>query len=309
MSSGAATSRRGYVAGVGALSAITAIWGSTFAVTKDMLTRLPIADLYAVRFAIAAAVLIAIRPRALRRLPARVWRSGITLGLIYGTALVLQTAGLRELPSSVSGFVTASCVIITPLIALVWIRLAPGRRTWLAVGLAAAGMSVFTLVSGSEGGVVSAVAIVATLVSAVLYALHVVATGRWTSPSHAYPLAVIQILTLLTLMWAWALPGGVQIPATAGDWAGVAYLATLAGALAFLTQAWAQAHVPPTPAAVVYSAEPLWATACAVIVYGEPLAWPVYLGGGCILAAMLLVSRPEPVKEETWAVAPEPLAG
>jgi drug/metabolite transporter (DMT)-like permease len=105
----------------------------------------------------------------------------------------------------------------------------------------------------------------------------------------------------------------VALPANAGDWTGVLYLATLAGALTFITQAWAQAHVPPTPAAVVYSAEPLWATAFAVVLYGEPLTWPVFVGGGCILAAMLLVSRPEPApdqaKEESWAAAPEPLAG
>ncbi|GIH26800.1 permease [Acrocarpospora phusangensis] len=284
---------RTYLAGIACLVSVTAIWGSTFPLTKDLLLRLPVADLYAVRFAIAVAVLVAIRPKALAGLSRRTWLTGVALGLVYGAALVVQTFALIELPSSVSGFVTGSYLVLTPLLAWLWTRHAPERSTWLAVALATAGMAAFTLLSGGDaGGVIEAGPVALTLLSAVLYAVHIVALGRWSSPAEAYPLAIIQILTLTVIMWVAAAPGGVALPASAGDWAGVLYLATIAGAFTFLAQTWAQAHVPPTAAAVVISAEPLWATGFAFALYGEALTWPVLVGGTCVVAAMILVAWP-----------------
>ncbi|WP_214108460.1 DMT family transporter [Acrocarpospora catenulata] len=284
---------RSYLAGIAALVGVTAIWGSTFPLTKDLLLRLPVADLFAVRFALAAATLLALRPRALRGLPRRTWLTGVALGLVYGAALLVQTFALIELPSSVSGFVTGSYLVMTPLLALLWTRVAPSRRTWSAVALATAGMAAFTLLSGPGGaGAIAAGPVLLTLFSALLYALHIVALGRWSIPAEAYPLSVIQILTLTAITGLSATPGGIALPTSPGDWAGVLYLATIAGALTFLAQTWAQAHVPPTAAAVLISAEPLWATAFAATLYAEPVTWPVLIGGACVITAMILVAWP-----------------
>nr|WP_083976290.1 DMT family transporter [Herbidospora sakaeratensis] len=284
--------RRHYHLGVLALVSVTAIWGSTFPLTKDLVARLPIADLYAARFGIAVVVLVAIRPKALRHLPARLWAVGALLGLVYGVALTLQTIGLAELPSSVSGFVTGSYLVMTPLIALVWLKTRVGRSTWAAVGLATVGTASFSLLSGPAGAPAGAVAL--TAVSAALYAVHLVALGKWSRPQDAYALSVVQILTLAVVMTVAAAPGGITLPQNAVDWTGVVYLATIAGAGTFLAQTWAQAHVPPTAAAVVIAVEPVWATAFAAVLYGEPLTWTVLVGGGCMLAAMGIVARPVP---------------
>ncbi|GLX94439.1 DMT family transporter [Herbidospora sp. NBRC 101105] len=284
--------RRHYHLGVLALVSVTAIWGSTFPLTKDLVARLPIADLYAARFGIAVVVLIAVRPRVLGNLSPRLWGTGALLGLLYGLALTLQTIGLAELPSSVSGFVTGSYLVMTPLIALVWLKTRVSRPTWAAVGLATVGTASFSLLSGSGGAPAGAVAL--TAVSALLYAVHLVALGKWSRPEEAYALSVVQILTLAVVMTVAAAPGGITLPEGAGDWIGVLYLATVAGAGTFLAQTWAQAHVPPTAAAVVIAVEPVWATAFAAVLYGEPLTWTVLVGGGCMLAAMGIVARPVP---------------
>ena len=71
-----------------ALVVVTAIWGSTFFLIKDVLRRIPVADLLAVRFAVATvalAVLIGTRLQLSRR----VLRQGAGLGLLYGTAQIL----------------------------------------------------------------------------------------------------------------------------------------------------------------------------------------------------------------------------
>ena len=76
-----------------ALLAMAAAWGSTFFLIKDLLVRLPVADMLALRFGIGSLALLVLAGRRLR-MSRRTLRSGLLLGLLYGVAQILQTAGL-----------------------------------------------------------------------------------------------------------------------------------------------------------------------------------------------------------------------
>src|ERR671919_448489 len=52
-----------------ALLTMTAVWGSTFFLIKDIVTRIPVPDLLAVRFAIVTLALVLITNRRLRMSP------------------------------------------------------------------------------------------------------------------------------------------------------------------------------------------------------------------------------------------------
>ena len=128
-----------------ALLAMTACWGSTFFLIKDLLDRVPVLDFLAVRFAIATVGLFLLAPRALGRLSAASRRHAVVLGLLYGVAQILQTAGLAHTPASVSGFITGMYVVCTPLLAALILRTRITAMTWGAVLLATAGLGVLTL--------------------------------------------------------------------------------------------------------------------------------------------------------------------
>ena len=85
-----------------ALLAVTAMWGSTFFLIKDLLERVPTLDFLAVRFAIASVLTIIVAPRALQRLSRESRRHAVVLGGLYGGAQILQTAGLAHTAASVS---------------------------------------------------------------------------------------------------------------------------------------------------------------------------------------------------------------
>src|SRR6476660_9808888 len=118
-----------------ALLVMTAAWGSTFFLIKDVVTRIPVADLLAIRFAIASVALGLIAAPRLH-LSRRVLSCGVLLGLLYGAAQILQTAGLAHTTASVSGFVTGLYVVATPLISAVVLRTRIPVTTWIAVVLA-----------------------------------------------------------------------------------------------------------------------------------------------------------------------------
>ena len=68
----------------------------------------------------------------------------------------------------------------------------------------------------------------------------------------------------------------------------VVYMAVFAGAGAMIGQTWAQAHLPPTRAAIIMSMEPVFAALFAVLFGGESATVRMILGGLLVLAAMLL---------------------
>ncbi|MGN6129501.1 MAG: DMT family transporter [Nocardioidaceae bacterium] len=267
-----------------ALVGLTASWGSTFFLIKDLLDRVPVLDFLALRFAMASAVLFLLAPRAVFRLSASARRSAVVLGLLYGVAQILQTAGLAHTPASVSGFITGMYVICTPLLAALLLHQRITAMTWAAVLLAMAGLGVLTL-SGLSLGFGEAI----TLVSAVLYALHIVGLGAWSTPGEAWGMTVVQLVVITVVCFVTTVPNGVVLPSSAGDWASVVYMAVVPGALALAGQTWAQAHLAPTRSASIMTMEPVFAAFFAILVGGEAMTVRVGVGGAMVLAAMLLV--------------------
>jgi drug/metabolite transporter (DMT)-like permease len=81
----------------------------------------------------------------------------------------------------------------------------------------------------------------------------------------------------------------VALPATAGDWGALLYMAVVAGAMALVVQTWAQAHLTATRAAIIMTMEPVFAGLFAVLLGGERLGPRVVVGGAMVLTAMYLV--------------------
>jgi drug/metabolite transporter (DMT)-like permease len=263
---------------------VTATWGSTFFLIKDLLAHVPVLDFLAIRFAIATVALFAVAPRTIFALGARDrWRAA-ALGLVYGIAQILQTTGLDHTSASVSGFVTGMYVVCTPILAGLLLRQRVSAIAWVAVGLATAGLGVLSL-RGLSVGYGEAL----TFAAAVLYAGHIVGLGAWSTPERAYGLAVLQMAVIALVCGAVTLPDGVVMPGTTMDWLSIVYMALVAGALALLLQTWAQAHLAPTRAAIVMTMEPVFAALFAVLLGGEEMTIRTVIGGALVVAAMLLV--------------------
>lgn len=280
----APTNARTSVLAALALLAVTAMWGSTFFLIKDLLERVPTLDFLAVRFLVAGAAMLLVAPGAVRRLPTAARRQSVVLGGLYGVAQILQTAGLAHTPASVSGFITGMYVVLTPVLAAVLLRSRIGPTTWGAVLLATGGLAVLTL-DGFSVGYGEAI----TLVSAVLYALHIVGLGAWSTARDALGMTIVQLCVIALICLAATAPDGLVLPPTSADWLSLVYMALGAGALALVAQTWAQAHLPPTRSALIMSMEPVFAALFAVLLGGESATARMVLGGLMVLTAMLVV--------------------
>lgn len=275
--------RRSSVLATVVLLAVTACWGSTFFLIKDVLERIPVLDFLAVRFALASVTLCLLFPRALGRLTRSSVQQALALGAIYGLAQILQTAGLADTPASVSGFITGLYVVATPVLAALLLRSRVTRMTWAAVVLAVAGLAVLTL-----GGVSVGYGEAITFVSALLYALHIVGLGAWSDARQAMGMSILQLVMITAVCLSVTVWNGIVLPSTGRDWVAVIYMAVFAGAFSMAGQTWAQAHLPATRAAIIMSMEPVFAALFAVLLGGEPATVRMVIGGLMVLGAMLL---------------------
>lgn len=267
-----------------ALLGVTAVWGSTFFLTKDLVTRVPVPDYLFLRFLIATAAMVLIFPKAIVRLTADARRDALVLGAVYGGGQLLQTFGLARTPASVAGFITGMYVVLTPVFAAVILKHRIGPATWSAVVLAVAGLAVLTLDGFSVGYGEALV-----LISAALYALHIVGLGAWSKPDNALGMSILQLAVITVVCLFAALPHGITLPSSAADWSATVYMALVAGAGAMLGQTWAQAHLQPTRSALIMSMEPVFAALFAVWFGGESFTGRMLLGGLMVLVAMLIV--------------------
>jgi drug/metabolite transporter (DMT)-like permease len=128
-----------------------------------------------------------------------------------------------------------------------------------------------------------------TLVAAILYALHIVGLGAWAGAREAMGMTIVQLIVITVLCFVATVPDGIVLPSTTGDWLAIVYMAVVAGALALAGQTWAQAHLPPTRAAIIMTMEPVFAAFFAVLLGGELITVRMAVGGMMVLTAMLLV--------------------
>jgi drug/metabolite transporter (DMT)-like permease len=269
---------------------VSAAWGSAFPLMKDLIHRLPVEDLLAERYLIAALTLLAIRPNCLRGLPRGTWVNGAVLGVMFGVGQTAQAIALGSLSSAVSGFAVGCSVVITPILALVVFRAKVPRRIWAGVVLALAGMTAFTLLRGAEEREVSVVALAVTLSAAALYAGHTLMLGQLSKGAafHPYALTVVQLAVIGLLTGAVGARDGITLPAGAPDWLLLAHLSVVSCAMGFLARSYGQAHVPAVPSAILMSSQPVWVALIAVIWFDEPVGWSMMVGGGLMAGAMLL---------------------
>ena len=263
---------------------VCVVWGSTFVVVKDAVERMAVMDFLAWRFAIAALVMALLRPRAVLALSPVARRHGAVLGLALAAGYVAQTFGLERTPATVSGFITGLFVVFTPLCSGLLLRRRVSGMAWFAVSVATCGLALLSL-RGLSVGTGEAI----TLLCAVSFALHIVGLGEWSTPADAYGLAIVQLATVAVVSMVIAAPDTLAPPRDAGVWGAILLTALGATAFGFWGQTWAQAHLPPTRAAVVMTMEPVFAGVFGVAVGGDDLGMRTVIGALLVLAAMYLV--------------------
>ncbi|MEN9730718.1 MAG: hypothetical protein RL488_28 [Actinomycetota bacterium] len=286
-----------------ALLSVTASWGVAFVWMKDAINQQPFYDFLAVRFTIAALVMLVIRPKTILKMNrALLWRGGL-LGVILGVAYIAQTIGLEQSTAAITGFFTGLYVVLTPLLAFVLLRQRLSLKVLAGVVLATAGLALISL-----DGLTWANGILPLLICALLYALHIVGLGAWSKNLDSYALTVVQMVGVAVVCWIGALPDGFTPPPNQNVWGAVIFCALFATAAAFFIQTWAQSIMDASRVAIILTSEVVFAAGFAYAIGQEPVKALTVFGGLVMIGAMLLVEWPSrKAKRELVELGTDPM--
>ncbi len=311
-----------------ALLSVCIFWGATFLWMKEGTDALQVvygserpaavgAFFLLWRFLVAALLMPLLVPRSVKRLDRASLKWGFLLSLPFTLGFLLQIFGLAQsdvLPSQ-SAFLTSLYVVATPLIAAFVFRRLPPRGVMIGVLLATLGAAY---IKGPPQGGLSPGAW-ATIGCAVLFGVHILMTD--TGTKRADPMAVTLVMfvcaSLFTAVAVVLAPGGialfepVPLAAAMSDfefWRTMLLCATLATVVAVSVLNRWQKELLPSRAAIVYTAEPVFASIISIIAGRDRLDGWLAFGAVMILlanvSAEFLRKRPRlqpPVQTETPA--------
>ncbi|MBR6950207.1 MAG: DMT family transporter [Oscillospiraceae bacterium] len=268
-----------------ALLTTTMVWGFAFVMMKTALDELDVLYLLAIRFSIAAVLLMLLACRRWKEIDRGYLLGCLPTGLALTAAYVLQTWGLTFTTPGKNAFLTTFYVIVTPF--LVWLvrKLRPSRYHLIAAVLCMAGVGLISVdrdLSVNVGDLL-------TLLCGVCFAAHILFLDRYAAGRSTVLVTALQFAASAVFLWILALLFG-KPPAhiSSGAWGSILYLSVLSSAVCFLLQTFGQQNTPPSQTSILLSLEAVFGVLASVLVLHERPGLRVIAGFVFMLAAVLV---------------------
>jgi drug/metabolite transporter (DMT)-like permease len=281
-----------------AMMVSAAIWGSGFIATRMAIDAgFGAAWILIGRFSIATLVFGILFRREVKRASRRDLLVGLPVGLFLFLGFWFQTLGLGRTTPARNAFITATYVVIVPLLGWLLTRRRPAWRIFVGAVASLSGIALLSL--GGQTSTGTWVGDGLTLLCAVCFAVHFIAL-EWAVHRIGVGLLLVVQMAVTTLCALLLLPqGGAQtaLPAFASpDWltgaGALLYLAIFSSGLAYAIQTTAQKYTTSAKAAIVLAAEALWGSVFSLLLGYEPLTSRLVVGGLIITFSILLVEWP-----------------
>jgi drug/metabolite transporter (DMT)-like permease len=277
---------------------ITLIWGGTFVIIKNALADVPPFLYSGLRFALASGIGLALWWKFIRGITrTEIWQ-GILLGAFFSVGFLLQTWGLNYTTVSKSSFITGAMVIFAPITYWIVERRPISLAQKIGVIVVITGLWIFTNpdISNMNKGDI------ATLCCSVCWGIYITYTDVFTRDSTAIGilsvrLAVVQfIMTTVVAFGAYLCFEGsavhfwgdvIHVLPSKPFIIAVLYTGILGSVVATYIQTRFQRETTPVKAALIFSIEPILASAMAVVLLNESFKFSEIVGGTLVIGGVL----------------------
>lgn len=269
----------------------TMFWGFAFIAQKSAMDLMEPLTFTGVRFLLGGLLILPLALAELRRKAVRLtgthWFFILSMSAVFFLGSWLQQAGLATTTATNAGFLTGLYVFFVPFLGFLIFRTRPHPIIFVGVPLALVG--IYFLNGGGLDSFNSGDWLVVG--SAMFWGMHVLLLGH-VARMTGLPIFVSAISFLFAGIAASTIALGTETPtidAIASGWVEIAYAAVLSTAVGFTLQAIGQQHVPPANAAIILSAESLFAALGGALILGDRLPAVGYAGAALIFSAIVLV--------------------
>jgi drug/metabolite transporter (DMT)-like permease len=277
---------------------LAVIWGINFAIIKGALVVVPPLVFNALRFPLAALVLLALMlPGRGRVLPARGSRIGpVMLGLLGNVVYqLLFILGVARTSAGNASLLLATSPAWTVLLSFAAGQERPPAPVWIGVAATLTGTILLVTSGGEVGfGLATLQGDLLLIASAVAWAIYTVGSRPLVQRHGAMPVTAWTLWVGTPVLVVLGLPGLVALPAgtlTPGVWGAVAYAGILSISVAYLLWNRGIRRLGNARAALYSNLVPVVALVAAWVTLGErPTA--AQLMGAAVILAGLTVTRP-----------------
>lgn len=264
------------------------IWGTSFVILKEALDSIGTMWVLALRFIIAAALLLLAAGKRLKTLGRDGLRGGVLLGVCLAAAYIFQTYGLKYTTPGKNAFLTATYCVLVPFMVWAFFKRRPNAANIIAAFMCVFGIGLVSLSGTSPFNIGDAL----TLVCGIFYALQIILTERFIGDCDALSLTGVEFGTAAVICLAGALvfesaPVGLSLEL----WGSIAYMGVMCTALCFFLQTWGMRYTPSSTAAVIMTFESVFAIIISVIFYDEPVTVRLICGFTLIIASVIISER------------------
>ncbi|WP_041078087.1 DMT family transporter [Thermotoga caldifontis] len=264
-----------------ALLLVTVAWGLTFPVQKVALSGSNPFFYNSFRFLIASSFTLLF----FRKKPR--WKEGLILGLFIGIGYATQTSGLKLTSSTKSGFITSLYVPFVPVFSFFIEKIRPSRLQILSFLLSILGLYLLSSPSADPFNLGDLL----TLFCAIAFAIQIVLVTRYTNDKDCDEVGLLLPQFLLTALFNLFLaPLGGPVGFKWSYLFALLFTSILATVVAFWVQVKFQKDVGSNSAALIYTAEPVFASLFAFWLLAERVT-SSQLVGMCILVAASILGN------------------
>ena len=266
-------------------------WGVSFVTMKILVGVYPACWLLFLRFSTGAAMIYLFFHKRINKFIMHELKGGIVLGIMLFLAIAAQTIGLNYIGGGRSAFISATYVLMVPLMLWAVNRLFPGWVKIFAAALCVAGMYLLT---GDEDSGASITGDFLTVICALMFAVQVIAISRYTQNSDPITLSFVEFVSFSVMACVSSLMFESRpVLLDMASLPELLFTIIFATFGCYVMQICAQKYAEPSHATIIMSLESVFGLASSIIFLGETLTFSA--GVGCALIFVsVLISELEP---------------
>ncbi len=260
-------------------------WGISFVSMKILVGVYPPCWILFLRFFSAAILVYIFFHKRIHKTFKHDFKSGFILGFLLFIAIATQTVGLKYIGGGRSAFISATYVLMVPLMVWAIRKIFPGWITLSAAFLCVFGMYLLT---GDEISGTFNIGDFLTLICALTFAIQVIAIEKFTQGCDPIVLSFVEFLTHGILAFFYSL-----IFETRNELINIESLPELLFTIilctfgCYMIQICAQKYVKPSRAVIIMSLESVFGLLSSIIFLGEIITLRAALGCALIFVAVL----------------------
>lgn len=279
------TKRKQYLSDVSLLF-VAAFWGGGFVAVKDALDTMTPLFLMTYRFIFASVIMYIFMHKKIGKFSKSDIKNGSVVGFILFLAFAAQTFGLQYTTASKQGFLTATYVVMVPLLYWILYKKRPSNKAFIGSLITIIGIGLVSL----QKDMVFNLGDNLTLLCALFFAAHIISLEYYTKKMDVLKLSFLQLAVASVLFTGSALIfEPIPVYVTGRAWVAIIYLALFSTFACFTIQTIAQKHTTSSHAAIIMSLESVFAAVFGILLLNEVLTPIMMLGCALIFVAILLI--------------------